>query len=140
MPSTSSTRVRAQDQFLGTAARRDQTHADFDETHIRFSSRLDPIGMQADLAAAADRQPCRRDDNRHRRVLDGRRRRLEGADHRVDLIPVPLLGFHQEKREIRTGREWVVFVADDERRKIARRTVDTRANHRNRVGADRVHL
>ena len=57
---------RAQQHFLGAAAGGQQADADFDQAHVGFRRRADAVGVQADLAAAAQRQTGRRGDDRHR--------------------------------------------------------------------------
>ena len=55
----------ARQHLLGAAAGRDQADADLDEPDVGFRRRLHAIAMQRHLAAAAEREPGRRDHDRH---------------------------------------------------------------------------
>ena len=59
---------RPRQHFLGSTARRNQADADLDQADVRLRRGLDAIGVQDDLAAAAEREPGRRDDDRNGRV------------------------------------------------------------------------
>ena len=77
--------------------------------------------MQRDLAAAAERQAGRRDDDRNVGVAQRHRRLLERADHQVELVPVLLLRLEQDQHQVGAGGEVRRLVADDERGEVLRR-------------------
>ena len=56
---------RARQHLLRAAAGRDQPDADLDQADVALGRRLHAIAVQRDLAAAAERQAGRRDDDRH---------------------------------------------------------------------------
>ena len=96
--------------------------------------------MQHDLAAAAEREACGRDDDRHVRVAQRHRRALERAHHQVDFVPVLLLRLEQHQHDVGAGREVLALVADDQRRESSPMLPEARVQHLNRVAADGVHL
>ena len=131
---------RAREHLLRAAAARNQADADFDQPDVAFRGGLNAVAVQADLAAAAERQPGGRDDDRDVGVAQRLRRVLERADHQVDLVPVAFLRFEQQQHQVGAGGEVRRVVADDERREIRRGFLDAGVQHLDRVAADRVHL
>ena len=107
-----------QRHLLGSAAGGNQTHAGLDEADVGFGGRLDAIGVQGDLASATERQPGRRDDDRHAGVTKAERRLLERADHQVEVVPVLFLRLEEDQHQVGAGREVVRLVADDQRREV----------------------
>ena len=57
-------------QLRRSAARGNQTHADFHEPHVQLGMRLNAIRVQRELAAAAERETERRDDDRKRAIAE----------------------------------------------------------------------
>jgi hypothetical protein len=66
---------------------------------------LRTVRREAELGAAAERPAARRDDDGERCVAHPPRDSLEQADHAVQLVPLALLGLHQEECDVRAGRE-----------------------------------
>ena len=81
----------SREHLLGAAPGWNQTNTHFDKADITFSRRLQSIAVQRDLAASADRQSRRCDDDRDIRIPQALGRVLERADHQVDFVPVALL-------------------------------------------------
>ena len=131
---------RARQHLLRAAAAGNQADADFDQADVALGRRLHAVAVQRDLAAAAERQPGGRDDDRHVGVAQRQRRALERADHQVDLVPVAFLRFEQQQHQVGAGGEVRRVVADDERREVRGGFLDAGVQHLDRVAADRVHL
>ena len=72
--------IGADDHLLGAAAGRDQADARFHQAHVGFGRGMNARAVQADFAAAAQRQALRRDDHGLARVLERQVGVLEAAD------------------------------------------------------------
>ena len=105
--------VGANEHFLRAAAGRDQADAGFDQADVGFGGGLDARAVQADFAAAAERQALRRDDDRARRVLEREIGVLEVAHGEVQVVPFLLLRGDQEQQEIGAGGKIHGLVGDD---------------------------
>ena len=95
--------------------------ARLDQADVGLGGGEHTIAVEADLAAAAERQPGRRDDHRDVGVLQRHGRALESPDHQVDLVPVALLRFEQQQQQVGAGREVRRLVADDQGPEVGRR-------------------
>ena len=96
--------------------------------------------MKRDLAAAAERQASRRDDDGDVGIAQRHGRILERADHQIDLVPVALLRLEQHQHQVGAGGEVRRVVADDQRGEIPGRFLHAGLKHLHGVAADRVHL
>ena len=130
----------AQRQLLRAAAGGEQPDADLDEPHVRLGERVHRRRVQADLAAAAERQPVRRRDDRHLRVLHRHHRLLEGLHHERDLVVRPLGDRHRQQHQVRAGRERLALVRDDEPAALRLGAAERPVHHREHVVPDGVHL
>ena len=108
----------ARNHFLAAAARRNQADSGFHQSDVALGRGLDPVTVERNLAAPAERQPGGRDNDRHVRIPQRLGALLKSADHHVDLVPVALERFEQDEHEVRAGREIRRVVSHDERREI----------------------
>ena len=127
-------------QLLGPAPGRDQPDADLDLTHIRLGRRLYAIGMQRQLASAAQGETGRGDDHRGRRVAQADDGALESAHHEIEVVPVALLRLKQHHHQIGAGAEVRGVVADHQSAEPVGCLRDAGVQHADRIGPDRVHL
>ena len=95
--------IGANDHLLRAAARGDQADAGFDQADVGLGGGLDARAVQADFAAAAERQALRRDDDGARRVLERQIGVLELAHGQVQVVPFLLLRGDEQQQEIGAG-------------------------------------
>ncbi len=131
---------RSRHHLLGAGSGRNEPHSHLDQAHIGFARGLHAIGMQADLAATAEREARRGDDDRYLRVPQSHGGLLELPDDEVDVVPVLFLCFEEQQHQVGAGGEVRRVVADHERGEVLFRFAHARLQHLQRVGADRVHL
>ena len=130
----------ANENFLRAAAGRDQADAGFDQADVGLGGRLDARAVQADFAAAAQRQSLRRDHDRARRVLEREIGVLEVAHGEVQVVPFLLLRGDQEQQEIGAGGKIHRLVGDDHGVEILGEALHAGLEHGADVVADGVHL
>ena len=69
----------SEQQLLGSAAAGDEADAGLDEPHVQLGVRLHAVGVQRELAAAAEREAERRGDDGERRAPDRHHAVLEAV-------------------------------------------------------------
>src|SRR6185437_7249227 len=95
--------IAANQHFFSSAARGDQTDAGFDQSDIGFGGRVDASGVEANLAAAAERQSLRRRNNRAPRIFDGHIDALKLFYGEMDIVPFAFLGADEKEHKVRTN-------------------------------------
>ena len=92
--------VGADDHFFCAAACGDQADAGFDQADVGFGGGLDARAVEADFAAAAQRESLGRDHYRARRVLDCEIGVLKLAHGEVEVVPFLLLGGDEQEHRL----------------------------------------
>ena len=102
--------------------------------------RLDRIGIEADLAAAAERHARRRRDHRERAVLELAVDLLALGDQVLDHRPDRDVGREQREPDVGADREVAALVVDHERLEVLGDDADRLVDQVERVAVERVHL
>ncbi|GBD28788.1 hypothetical protein HRbin31_00809 [bacterium HR31] len=126
--------------LFNPAAGGDQPHGRLHQPHIGLHGRLHPARVQRQLAAASQGAPVGRHHHGFGEVFDGLVELLEGPHRQVQLLPVPLLGLHEEQDQVGARGEVRALVGHHHRLEPALRLPQGLVEHPDDVLADGVHL
>ena len=129
-----------QAHFFGPTTCRDQTHADFDQSHVGFRIGIDGGGMEAEFTAAAEGHTERRGYHRHLGIFDSHGGFLEGANHHVDVLKGSFRQGDGKQHQVGADGKVGTLVADDQSDTFCFRALDGFVGHGQNVAADGVHL
>ena len=92
----------SQHHLLGAAAGRNQPYGSFHQADVAFRRSVNPVGVQGQLAAAAQNKSFDSRNDRNAGVFQCAGGPLKRADHLIDLVPVAFTRFEEQQHEIRT--------------------------------------
>jgi hypothetical protein len=126
--------------LLAAAPARHQADAALDEARVGLGMRLHGIGMQQDLAAAAERQAGRCGDDGKGRVLHRLQRVLADRDRLLDLLPGGDVRREEREAEVGADREVRALVVDHERLHLRLHELDRLVQEAHDLVVERVRL
>ncbi len=122
------------------ARRRNQSDADFRQTHVGLRRDDHVIRTHRDFTTAAERVTVTGGDHRLFKLAQRGRGLLKSMDAGVDVVPLLILNLGGDQHKVGAGRKVLALVADHESREILPHLFERLLQHHQLIAADHIHF